>query len=400
MSWEALHDQVEPGRGFRDTQVRGPFASWAHEHRFVDAATGGSVLIDDVRYRLPFGSLGHVIGGKQARAELDALFRYRHDVTRGDLALHARFAARPRMRVAIAGANGLIGHTLAAVLTTGGHEVVRLVRDPRPIPSDDSTRVPWRPATGEVDPRTLGSLDALVYLAGEPIVRRWSRRRRRRILDSRAGALERLARGLEQAGARPRIVVAVSGVGYYGPTARRAREQDGLGRGFLASVAIAAEDALEQAARRFDARSVALRMGVVLDPRGGYLGEVLRSARLGLGAIIGRGHRRVPWVSLEDAVDAIVYGLLDDEIDGPINVVAPESASQAAIARTLGRLLRRPVPVRLPPQAFDVILGRSARETVLIDLEAFPDALVTRGFDHRWPTLESALAHVLGRSPA
>lgn len=398
ITWEALHVRVEPDRSFSDVQVRGPFAAWAHEHRFEDVAEDRCVLIDDVRYRLPGGRVGRCLGRGRAESELDSLFRYRHSVTRDDLRLHSRFEGRP-LRVAIAGAGGLIGRTLAAVLGTGGYDVIRLVRRaPREPARDPGIEVPWWPETGAVDAEGLGEIDALVYLAGTPILGRWTRKRRRSILDSRADALERLGHGLERAGVRPRVVIAASGVGIYGTEVHGADESRHPGSGFLARVAIAAEDALVDVARRFDARHMALRLGVVLDPRGGYLKEILPSARLGLGAIIGRGERRVPWVSLEDVADAIVHGLRDDRLTGPVNVVAPASVTQAELTRALGRVLGRPTPVRLPTAAFRLALGQFARETLLADQDVRPAALERIGVAHRWPTLEPALAHVLGRS--
>src|SRR5262245_41284742 len=106
-------------------------------------------------------------------------------------------------RIALSGASGLVGRRLCAALEARGHEFVRLVRRQ---PNDGEVR--WDPTRGELDARHLEGIDAFVHLSGESLVGRWSRERKREILESRTmstrlvcGALARLAR-------RPALVCA------------------------------------------------------------------------------------------------------------------------------------------------------------------------------------------------
>jgi len=146
--WLAEHRDFVDGRSFTDVQIRGPFRRWIHTHTVESRGADRCALTDRVEYSLPGGALGNLAGGAAVRRMLPRMFGYRHRVTAGDLALHQRFRDRPRLRVAITGASGLVGAPLTALLTTGGHEVVRFVRRaPR-----NETEVPWSTEAGVLDP--------------------------------------------------------------------------------------------------------------------------------------------------------------------------------------------------------------------------------------------------------
>ena len=119
--WVAEMGSAMPGRQFVDRQLEGPFASWEHVHRFVPVDGGRSELLDHVEYHLPAGGLTDSVGAGPADKMLARVFRFRHERTRLDLGRHAEWADQPRLKVAIAGASGLIGSHLADYLTTAGH---------------------------------------------------------------------------------------------------------------------------------------------------------------------------------------------------------------------------------------------------------------------------------------
>ncbi|MEO8754882.1 MAG: SRPBCC family protein, partial [Casimicrobiaceae bacterium] len=123
--WVAVHGATVPGREFRDRAEGGPFAHWEHVHRMEPDGPDACWLEDRVQYALPFAALSQPLAGAVARGQLERLFRYRHDTTRADLLAHSD--GRP-LRVLVSGASGLVGRQLVAYLSTGGHEVVRLVR--------------------------------------------------------------------------------------------------------------------------------------------------------------------------------------------------------------------------------------------------------------------------------
>ena len=166
--WVAEMGSAMPGRQFVDRQLEGPFASWEHVHRFVPVDEGKSELLDHVEYSLPAGGLTDSVGEGPAGKTLSRLFRFRHERTRLDLGRHAEWADRPRLKVAIAGASGLIGSHLADYLTTAGHRVVRLVRNKDAGPGE----IPWDPPPGRCTTAPSRASTRSSTLAGRHALRR------------------------------------------------------------------------------------------------------------------------------------------------------------------------------------------------------------------------------------
>ena len=396
--WVAEHRNVRPGKGFRDVQLRGPFALWEHDHLFEPSEDGASVLHDRIRFRPPAGALGRWLMEPGLRRDLESTFRYRHATTAADLELHSRFADRPRLRVAITGAGGLLGSALTGLLTTGGHEVVRLVR---PSSAAGGTPTPgsatWTVDRGLLDPAAVGRLDALVHLAGESIASgRWTAGRKRRIRDSRVQGTTNLVASLARLERPPRVLVSASAVGYYGDRGEAAVDESAAaGEGFLADVCAAWEEAAASA-RELGVRVALARLGVVLSPAGGLLARLLPPFRLGLGGRLGDGRQRTSWISVDDAAAALLHLLHDDELEGPFNLTAPEAPSNAELTRALARSLRRPALLPLPATAARVLFGEMADELMLAGVAARPGRLLAAGFDFRHGGLEAALRHLLG----
>ncbi len=354
------------------------------------------MLLDSIRYRAPFGPVGGWLGGRRIRRDLERAFAYRHALTRGDLAAHSSFASEARpLRVVVSGASGLVGSALVPYLTAGGHSVLRLVRG-RP----GAGELGWDPATGPLQVESWPDFDAVVHLAGEGIAaRRWSQAQRERIRESRVGATRALALWLARAGRAPRVFVQASAVGVYGDRGDETlTEASAPGSGFLAQVG---QDWEAAAAPLADAgsRVVALRLGAVLSPRGGALAKLLPPFSLGLGGRIGSGRQHMGWVALDDALDIVLRALQDERLRGPVNAVAPEAVTNAALAATLGRVLRRPAFLPLPGWAARLLVGPMAREVLLASQRAVPARLLALGHTFRFRELESALRHLLGRRP-
>ncbi|QXV62653.1 TIGR01777 family oxidoreductase [Amycolatopsis sp. TNS106] len=291
------------------------------------------------------------------------------------------------MRVLIAGASGLIGTSLTTRLRRSGHDVVRLVR--REERAADERR--WDPPAGEIADGALDGVDAVVNLAGAPLLPgRWSAARKQVLLDSRVEPTEVLAEAVAEHGIP--VLVNASAVGYYGDAGPSlVDETSPAGRGFLAELCTAWEGATETAATA-GARVVRIRTGLVLAREGGLL-DVLRPLfRLGLGGKLGDGKQYMPWISLDDEVGAIVFALETETLSGPVNLSGPQPATNAAFTKALGRAVHRPAIWQVPGFAMKIALGQAAEEMALFGQRAMPRALEEAGYAFRHPTLEDALA--------
>jgi uncharacterized protein (TIGR01777 family) len=388
--WEARHFGYRAGREFRDEQVRGPFAYWVHQHRF-EPQVGGSRMEDFIDYRLPLGVIGEALAGGSIRRRLERLFRYRHRVLAADLGRHQQLAGK--LRIAVSGASGLIGSALVPFLTTGGHQVLPLVRRPA-----GPGEISWDPARGTIDRAALEGVDAVVHLAGENVGGgRWTQARKGEILRSRVEGTRLLSEAIASLSKKPRVFVSASAIGYYGDGGpfdeAGAASKDFLGR-------VCAEwEAAADPARNAGVRVVHPRLGVVLSPKGGALGKLLTPFSLGAGGPVGSGRQMMSWVAIDDALFALHQCLFDDALDGGVNVTAPNPVSNSAFAASLGRVLRRPAFLPLPAAAVRLLFGEMGETVLLGGATVMPRRLVNRGFEFQFPELETALAHLLGREP-
>ncbi|MFI6820772.1 TIGR01777 family oxidoreductase [Micromonospora sp. NPDC050187] len=299
------------------------------------------------------------------------------------------------MRILMAGASGFLGTRLADRLAGAGHEIVRLVRRPPRGPGE----VQWDPGTAQLDPAVVAGVDAVVNLAGAGVGdKRWNDAYRTLIRSSRVETTSTLA--ITMAGLptedRPKALLNASAIGWYGNTGDRIVEEDApAGEGFLADVARAWEGATRPA-EDAGVRVVRLRTGLPLHRDGGLLKPQLLPFRLGVGGKLGNGRQWVPWISMVDWLDAVVFLLDRDDVAGPVNVVGPNPVRNAEFARELARQLHRPAVMPVPALALKIALGGFAQEA-LTSTRVLPGVLTRAGrpyragFSYRHPDLPSAL---------
>jgi uncharacterized protein len=296
------------------------------------------------------------------------------------------------MNVLISGATGLIGSALAQELKDGGHSITRLTRSPK-----GENDVRWDPDAGTID-GSLAGTEAVVHLAGESIAEgRWTASKKERIMESRKKGTRLLAEAIAGLPTPPRVMVSASAVGYYGDRGNELlREDSGPGSDFLAEVCKAWEAAADPA-REAGIRVVHPRFGIVLSPKGGALGTTLPIFKLGGGGRIGSGRQWWSWVALDDVVGAILHALEDDSVEGPVNVGSPNPLTNAEYTKVLGKVLNRPTVFAVPAPAIRTVIGGMADALLLASQRMEPAKLKETGYDFRYPELEGALRHLLGR---
>lgn len=391
--WTAVHGDWAPGEWFTDRQVRGPFASWHHTHRFDAKDDQTTRLSDIVDYTLPLGRASS-IGRSYARNSIDRMFEYRHRVTASDIAWHQHYRVTP-IRVAMTGSTGLVGSALTAFLRGGDHQVTQLCR--RPTAGPDTSV--WNTDSQTWPVSAFDGVDAVVHLAGENIAGgRWTTARKRRIRDSRVDGTRRLCETLAALPSPPATLVTASAIGVYGDRSDEpVDESSAPGVGFLPEVCQAWEAATAPARDR-GIRVVHLRLGIVLTPAGGALKRLVLPFTLGVGGVVGTGDQSMSWIALDDVLGSVLHVLADDTVVGPVNVVAPTPVTNRVFTKTLGRVLRRPTALPVPSRALRVLLGEMADGLLLTGASVEPTRLTRSGFRFAYPALENALRHLLGRS--
>jgi uncharacterized protein (TIGR01777 family) len=242
------------------------------------------------------------------------------------------------------------------------------------------------------DRADIGAADAIVHLAGAPIAVRWTARRKREILASRIEGTRRIVEAIARREPPPRVLVCASAIGFYGDRgSEELAEESGPGRDFLADVV----RQWEHAAQAAPVRSVQLRFGIVLSPRGGALAKMLPAFRMGVGGRLGPGTQWMSWIGLYDLVRVIKFAITSDALSGPVNAVAPQPVTNAEFAATLGRVLKRPAVMPVPAFALRALFGEMAGLTMLASQRVKPSRLEGAGFRFDFPLLEPALRHEL-----
>lgn len=393
--WHAEHYGGVPGREFHDRSVHGPFSLWDHTHRFTPTGPTACSMEDEVRYRfLPIPLADGWVNQLVVRHELERQFAYRHRVLAHDLRRHFEARSKP-LHFAITGSSGLVGSTLCAFLSAGGHRVTRLIRGtPR-----RAGEARWNPHTGEVERSSDEPVDVVVHLAGANVgEKRWTPDRKAEIRASRVDTTAALAAEIAHWHPRPRTFVVASAIGYYGNRGSEWVDEDSpAGNGFLPSVCEAWE-AASRTAEESGIRVVRLRIGVVLTPRGGALARLWWPFWLGLGGPTGNGTQYISWITPDDLVAIILYCATESSIHGAVNAVAPEPVTNTDFAQALARALRRPAWLPVPAPAVRWFLGEMGQELLLSSTRVRPARLQHFGFEFAYPRIELALAHVLGAS--
>jgi uncharacterized protein len=294
------------------------------------------------------------------------------------------------MRIAVSGASGLVGSALCKFASERGHETVCLVRNPA------EEGIYWSVEEEALDVEALADVDALVHLAGANIgKKRWSEKRKKEIRDSRLIGTDLIARSIAAMKNPPSIFICASAVGYYGDGGDQwLDEESPRGRGFLAELCEQWEAACDPA--RPVCRVVNTRFGPILSKEGGALERMLTPFKLGLGGHLGSGEQYFSWVDLDDVVRALVFIIEHDELEGPVNVTAPEPVRMKKFADVLGNVMNRPSAVPVPEFALKIRLGsQMAEELLLFSQRVRPKRLLDAGFEFQSSIVEEGLRNAL-----
>jgi uncharacterized protein (TIGR01777 family) len=313
------------------------------------------------------------------------------------------------MKILMAGGTGFIGKQLTDLLMKHGHELVLLTRSAgraaaggQPagalVAGGQKARfVTWEPDDETSIVQEVNDVDAVINLAGEPIVgKRWTRDQKEKILTSRVNATQILARSVERAVSKPKVFLNASGIGFYGPRGSEILTEDSrAGDDFLANVCKAWEaEALR--AEAFRLRVVRLRIGVVLAEEGGALAKLLPLFKMFLGGWIASGNQWMSWIHMSDLLHLIEYCLIHN-VQGSLNAAAPQAVTNKAFSFVLAQVLKRPCLLPVPAFVLKMMMGEAA-DVLFSGQRVIPKAALKIGFAFRFPEIRQALEDILKKA--
>ena len=387
--WVARYTDWNPPFGFEDTQEKGPFDKWRHKHEFLKK-DNGVLMRDTIHYQVPLGMLGNAGAGDYVEKRLRKQFLWRHRRLLRDLEFHRQFLHK--QKIIVSGASGLVGKEFIELMMSGGHEVIQLVRRP----SLDNSEVSWDPYNGSVEQAArLEGADAWVHLGGANIAdRKWSEEYKKQILESRVLSTRGVGKVIQNLQDRPKVWINASAIGFYGMSGEF-DENSQHGEDFLAEVCQKWENAAQEMAPE-GVRLVLPRIGVVISSKGGALSKLLPLYKSGLGGPIGRGHRKMSWIDLEELTKLLGWSIINDHWSGVFNAVSPEGVTSQEFSDHIANKLKRPGIFRAPPGMLRFSLGEMAEATILSSAEVRPKRLQEVDYPFLFPSLAESLKNQLG----
>ena len=306
------------------------------------------------------------------------------------------------MRVFVTGGTGLVGTRLVKKLLERGDQVTLLTRrlavakdlfgaGCTPVEGDPTKPGEWMKAASDCD--------GVIHLAGENIFgKRWNEEFKALLFDSRIKSTQNVVQALavqpKRADGSPKALVNASAIGYYGPRGDEELDETAPpGNDFLAHLCVEWEKAAK-AVEPAGVRCAMVRVGVVLDKKGGALAAMLTPFKLGVGGRAGSGRQWLAWVHHADVVGLLLLALDRADAHGPINATAPSPVTNASFTKALGRALHRPTIFPVPSFALKLRFGEVA-DVILTGQRVVPLAALRLGYQFQFPTIDAALADVL-----
>ena len=298
------------------------------------------------------------------------------------------------MKVAVSGSTGLVGSRLRKRLIQEDHEVLPIVRR-----SAKPAEVHWDPAQGAIEADKLEGVNAVIHLAGENIAAgRWTNSLKKKIRDSRVQGTELISRTIAGLQTKPRVLICASAIGFYGDRGSEIlTENSPAGEGFLPDLCQQWE-AAAQPARDAGIRVVHLRLGIVLNKKGGALAKMLPLFKLGGGGIVGSGQQFWSWITLDDVCGAMLHCLTHDALNGPVNATAPGSVTNREFTKVLAKAVHRWALFPAPAFMLRIVLGEMADGLLLASARVQPTELEKSGYRFQAADLESGLKLVLAEA--
>lgn len=299
------------------------------------------------------------------------------------------------MKILITGATGLIGQRLTQALLNQSHHITALTRSPQRATKILGPQVELLNSLDGLS--SLDGFEAVINLAGEPIAdKRWTAAQKQKLCDSRWQLTAQIAELIKASAKPPTVMISGSAVGYYGDQGQALVTEERSPHQEFTWQLCSRWETLALKAQSANTRVCLLRTGVVLSSEGGALAKMVLPFRMGVGGPFGNGQQYMPWIHIDDMLNATLFLLNQPALKGPFNMVAPTPVRNQQFSEQLAKVLHRPCFMRVPTVAVRCLMGESA-VLVLGGQQAVPQRLIDAGYQFRYSTLQPALEKVIGK---
>ncbi len=407
IKWYIKHSNYIKNKTFSDTQIKGLFSYWEHQHNFYNI-NNKSILEDIIKYDLKFGNVGNIFS-KLLQNKLYAIFQYRHRITKMDLDAHQNFKNLLIKNIIISGSHGFIGTSLIPFLTTGGYNVTRVIRNnkfEKDYKYDIAKRIFLNSLSSISDSESYSQftksdrkIDAAINLNGENIFGIWNKNKKHKIFESRVKHTRIFCKYLAELDVPPRVLISASAIGIYGNDNEKTfSDIDDITinkKDFLSKLCSEWEQATD-IAKNAGIRVVNLRTGIVLGSSGGILKKLAGINKMRMNLTLNNDNW-LSWIALDDLLRIILFCITNDSIEGPVNSVTTSLIKYHDFLKVLEKIWNTKLNINLNSSILKTILGEMSKYTILSDIKASPKKLLLNGFSFNFVDLETAIRHTLGK---
>lgn len=294
--------------------------------------------------------------------------------------------------ILITGGSGHIGKQLTLLLKKKGFKVLVLSRKQ----SENPDIYFWDIKNNLIEDEAILKSDYIIHLAGAGIAdKRWTKKRKKELIDSRVASTNLLFKKIKELNHSLNGFIAASGIGYYGAiTSEKVfSETDNAGDDFLAKICKLWEKSSSHFSK-INTRTVIFRTGVVFSKNGGALEKMSHPIKLGFGSSIGNGKQYIPWIHIDDLCKMYLQAIIDPNLNGIYNAVAPESITNKELTLEIAKNLHKKIWVPpIPAFVFKIIFGEMGN--ILLEGSRVSSNKITRtGFKFQYRTLSASLKNL------
>lgn len=279
-------------------------------------------------------------------------------------------------KVAMTGATGFVGKHLTQKFESLGASVSKIGRNEL--------------KSQEIVDEIIKDSDIIINLAGASIIARWSEEYKKTLYHSRIDTTKAIVEAINKYGNK--LLISTSAVGIYKNDKTYNEDTIEISDDFLAKVCVDWENEALRANKT--SRVVIYRFGIVIGKNGGALEKMLPPFKLGVGGTIGDGKQAFSFIHIEDLVNAYVYAIENENIEGAYNMCAPEPTTNQGLTKALGKHLHRPTFFKVPELALQLAYGEGA--SVLTDGQSVvPKKLLESGFKFKYENIDETIKSVV-----
>ena len=296
------------------------------------------------------------------------------------------------MKIAIAGGSGFIGSEISKKLIELGYKVVVIDKRKPSLRNIEFINLDLKQKINNKD--IFNNIDAIINLVGINIFRRWHKKIKKEIYESRVNSTRNLVEFINNYKTNVRIFISASAVGFYGDKKdEEINENSPPGEDFLAKVCADWENEVKKI-NSSSIRWVILRTAPVLDKDRGFLKKLLPFYKLKINLTFGNSKQWFPWIHKDDIVNMYIFILQNEKLKGIYNACSPEQIRYEEFASALASLLRSKITIKINEYLLKIFLGEFAN-IILYSQKVSCQKILDEGYNFKFPTINEALENLL-----